>query len=222
MGRIKLAMVIGGGILAFIGGQEFLMSWGGGSEPLAVELADLESGKAPERNYVAIGEHMAVYGGAVYSYSQSKYDSSAPGPSTKITECFYPIISYSHPFMKGLAELEEKYGSLDDAPDDAEFPELNSFSVIVKAKHFDTIGAIPDGIELESSLEGLIINQVESLDSEEKDLIRSSFPQANLDEVVIIQAGRKPASLLKSLGMIVGGVVLALAGVAWFFVGSRE
>ncbi len=222
MGRIKLAMVIGGGILAFIGGQEFLVSWGGGSSPLPVELADFEAGKTPERNYVEIGEHVAVYGGAVYSYSKSKYDSSEPDSSTKITECFYPIISHSHPFVEGLAKLEEEYGSMDQVPDDAPFPDLDSFSVIVKAKHFKTVGSIPDGLSVEDALEGLVINQIESLDKEEKDLIRSSFPSADLEHVVIIQAGRKPAPLIKSLGMVFGGILLAGLGIVLFFAGSRD
>ena len=69
MFRVKLAMIVGGGFLAFFGGQEFLVSSGSGSDPVAVELAAVESGTEPESNYVAIGEHIALYGGCVYTKS---------------------------------------------------------------------------------------------------------------------------------------------------------
>lgn len=121
-----------------------------------------------------------------------------------------------------MAKLKEEYGSMDQVPDNVPFPDLNSFSVIVKAKHFKTVGSIPDGLKGEDSLEGLVINQVESLDKEEKNLIRSSFPGADLEHVVIIQAGRKPTPLIKSLGMVGGGVLLAVLGIVLFFAGGRD
>lgn len=66
MFRIKLAMLVGGGVLAFVGFQEFRVSQGTTTEPQKVSLADLESGTIPDNAHLEIGEHIAHYGASVY------------------------------------------------------------------------------------------------------------------------------------------------------------
>lgn len=205
--RIKLAAVIGGLVLAFFGLQEFRVSHGSSREATAVNLADIERGTPPSNNHVQIGEHFAIYGGSVYQYSQSKYDHSAPGNSTKVTYCYYPIISAEHPFIKAVTSGEDD-------------PDFSNISVLVKSKRFKTIGAIPDGIVEETSLQGLVVNRIESLDREERNLLRENFPQVDFEKVLIVEDGRKPASLFKSAGLVGGGGLLSLFGVALFFLGG--
>jgi hypothetical protein len=47
MGRIKLAMLVIGGVMVFLGVQEFLVSRGTKTEPVAADLARLEAGDLP-------------------------------------------------------------------------------------------------------------------------------------------------------------------------------
>ena len=65
MFRIKLAMIIGGGFIAFMGFEEFKVSSGATAEAETVSLVDLEAGEVPENAHLAIGEHIALYGAAV-------------------------------------------------------------------------------------------------------------------------------------------------------------
>lgn len=217
-------MLIGGGMLAFWGTQEFLVSYGADHKAVEVELATIEGGETPAGNHVKLGEHWAIYGACVYAYRQGKYDHGEPDAGTSVDYCFYPIISDAHPFMTALGELSDKYDGLENVPDSAAWPDIqqHTFTVLVKTKQFKKIGAIPDGISAQDSLQGLIINQIDSLDSEEEGLVKQSFPQANLDKVLILEAGRAPASLIKSLGMMFGGLALVIGGGVWMFAGDEE
>jgi hypothetical protein len=94
--------------------------------------------------------------------------------------------------------------------------------VIVKTHKFKTIGAIPDGLDMEDSVQVLVINRIDSLGQEERELVLENSPGVNLDKVWIVEEGRRPASLAKSGGMTFGGVLLAAPGVDWMFSGRRR
>ncbi|HUT10336.1 MAG TPA: hypothetical protein VMY42_07565 [Thermoguttaceae bacterium] len=211
MGRFLMVLIVGGGALVFFGGREYLVSSGASSDPVEVDLAKLEAGETPENNHVKIGEHVSLYPASVYEYQQSKYASGEPGPDTTVTHSYYPILSMEHPFIQKLVETEGE-----------DVPDITDFAVLVKTKRFKTIRAIPDEMNTCASVQGLVINRIDSLDSEEKKLIKESFPLVKLDNVLILEEGRKPASLLLSLGMIFGGVALVVAGIGAFVVKNRQ
>jgi hypothetical protein len=205
MFRIKLAMIIGGGFIAFMGFEEFKVSSGATAEAETVSLVDLEAGEVPENAHLAIGEHIALYGAAVYEYEQRDGETGEPGPNAKVNHCYFPIFSTEHP----LFAVEEE-----TADDD-------NFAVLVKTNAFSTIGAIPDDFSTVASVKGLVINRIESLDEEETNLVKQSFPDADLDNVLIIEQNREPASVAKSGGMMGGGALLSLVGLGLFFVGKK-
>jgi len=208
MFRIKIAMVIGGAVLAFFGFQEFRVSSGTSSEPLAVNLAELERGEIPSNPHLTIGSHFALYGGCIYEFEQSKYGSGQPSGSSKVTMCYYPIVSAEHPLIQAIANESEDF-------------DFGNLAVVVKTKRFKTFGALPDDIlAQENAVQGLLINKIDSLDGEEKKLLQESFPSVDVDKVLILQEGRKPSSVFLSLGMLLGGVVLSLLGIGSFFIGN--
>jgi hypothetical protein len=221
MFRIKLAMAILGGVLAFVGIQEWRVSSGTTTEPIAVNLVDVEKGKVPDNSHWNLGEHVAVYDTGVYEYSQSKYDTSEPDAGTSITHYYYPVLSSEHPFLAQLRSLSEKYGSVESIPAE-EVPALTDIAVIVKTKQFDTIGSIPSSWEIVPNLQGLVINRISSLSRKEAELLQGGLPGLNTEKLLILEAGRQPASTAKSLGMISGGAIVALAGVAWMFAGKQQ
>ena len=197
MFRIKLAMIIGGGFLAFMGYEQFKVSSGTTVEPVSVSLADLEAGKIPDNTHLNIGEHIALHGAAVYEYEQAEHQSGDPGPNAKVNHCYYPIFSTEHP----LFAAEEETAGDDD------------FAVLVKTQVFKTVGSIPDDFATVGSVKGLVINSIASLDAEETNLVKQSFPGVNLDKVLILEQNREPASIAKSGGMMGGGVLLSLVGL---------
>ena len=85
--RFMIVLVVLGGMLAFFGFQEWRVSKGSTAEPIAVELIDVEAGKAPENNHWKLGESVALYNACVYEYEQSKYSNAEPDGETKINYC---------------------------------------------------------------------------------------------------------------------------------------
>jgi hypothetical protein len=221
MFRVKLVVAVLGGVLAFIGGREWLVSRGTTAEPITVDLAAVEAGEVPENSHWQLGEHVAIYNGGIYQYSKSKYDTGEPGVDTKMDYYYYPVLSAGHPFIVRLGELTNTYGSVEAIPA-TEIPALTDFAVLIKTKQFATIGAIPSEWEIVDGVQGLVMNQVSSLSSDEEKLLREGFPGLSTDKLLLLEADRRPASALKSGGMVFGGVAVALAGVGWIIAGRRQ
>ncbi len=211
--RFKLALIVLGGYCAFRGWNEFVVSQGTAMEPVAMSLAQIEAGEEPPNKHVTLGEHWAVFAASVYTYKAARGEEESA--SSKVTETFYPVLSHTHPFMVELNALEAKYGTLDDVPDDVAWPVLSNPSMLIKTDVFKTIGTIPDGLVDTESVTGLIINEIDGLDKEEKSLLSESF-DANLDDIWILEEAREPASAGKSYGLMGGGGFLALFGLYLF------
>jgi hypothetical protein len=215
-------MLIIGGVMVFFGIQEFLVSRGTKSEPVAADLARLEAGDPAPNNFICLNDAVALYPATVYSYKKSKYNNTPPTATTSVNYSFHPVISKSHPFIASLAALAAKHGGLQNIPDTEKVPEIKSFAVLVKTHRFKTIGDIPEGARAEPSIHGMVVNQISSLVSDEENLVKQSFPGIDLTKVLILEEGRQPASLFKSLGLVFGGVGLAGLGIAWFFLGAQQ
>lgn len=215
--RLFLGIMGMGGVLCFIGYQEYEVSRNTAAEPEPVNLVKLEYGIAPPNNHIEIGEHMAVYEALVCAYDESRFGSDEPGPETRVAYVYYPIISLSHPFLKtpGLApnnseSLYHEDGSL----------RLDKFNVIVKSNRFGNVSDLPlTRLQKEKGVKGLVVNRISSLGSEERELLQESFPKLNLDEVIILQENRKPSSSSTSFAMMGGDGLLVLVGGALLFAG---
>ncbi len=209
--RIRFILVIVGIMLAYTGWQELTLSRHAKDEPEEVKTADLEAGKIPENCHVVVKDAMALYPASVYHYKKSKFSVSKPTESTAITDALYPIISKNHPFSKAMTSGNASDKELDDA--------LSTVGVIVKTKEFGTVGGIPTKMRDGVSLQGLILNHIEKLDSKDEKLLRSSFPKLDPAKIVILEEGRKPKGIAFSVGMMAGGVVLSILAL---LVGSKK
>lgn len=225
MGRFILVLIVVGGVLGFEGIKELVLSEGTTSEPQDVEIKDLERGNIPFNNHVRVGKHVAVYPAAVFQYEQSSWFSGEPDRSTKVNYCYYPIVSTSHPLLRRLERLKRQYRGLENVPENVPLTDSRNIAMLVKTRRFKTIGAIPFTIETTAEVHGVVTNKVSSLGGDEAKLIKESFPNLDLDRVLILDVGRTPTSLAASLGMICGGGVLILIGVGIFIMrmgGSSE
>lgn len=220
MFRWKIAVIVLGGILAFKGFQEWMVSRGTTQEPQSVELVELEKNSDITNNHLKIGAHQGLYPASVSECETDSEDDEATAES-KVNHTYYPIISNEHPFLKQIDDVINQYGDVDSVPDE-EWPELESFSVLVKTRKFKTFGDIPDDWEDAKSVQGLVINRISSLDDEEAELIKSSFPSLDLEKVLILEEGRKPSSTAKAGGMMGGGGIVILAGLGWLIVSRKK
>jgi hypothetical protein len=202
-----------GGASIFYGWSEYRLGAKSTPDPVDVDLAKLEQGEKVDNNHLKIGKHYGCYWGSVYSYKKSKFSLRKPDASTKIEYAFYPIVSSSNPDVQALDALLKKYGDLNKVPDDVDIPVPTHFVVLVKTTRFKTVGGIPDDIKSEPSIQGLVINEVSSLTSEEKKLIKDSFPNIDFNKVLILEDGRKPSSTAKAVVFMVIGAAILVGGL---------
>lgn len=191
-------------------------------EPLAVELEQLENGPAPDNNHLKIGSHIACYFATVYKATARGKGPKRPNENTQVSYCFYPIVSTTHPYSQHLRQLEQKYGSADKVPENV-MPRLSELKVLVKTSRFRTVGDIPDAWRTESAVQGLVINRISTLSSEEQKLIQQDFGTIDFSKVLILSEGRRPSSLLFSLFLLCVSVPfwLGLFGVLGVWAVSR-
>jgi len=206
--RLWIAIFVGGAVLIYYGVREARLASGASKDPVSVELSALEKGGALTDTHIVVGKHLRLFPAAIFSYQGT----GEPQPHHSVDYTYYPVISPEHPFLVELARLEQKFGDLDKLPDD-QWPELKSFRMLVKTTAFSTVGMIPGDIVPGERVQGLVINSVDSLDSEERGLLLQSFPGMNLDNVIIVEMGRKPSSAAGAGALVLLGVLLCASGV---------
>lgn len=216
MFRLKLILIIIGATLIFKGYEEFKVSQKTSDVASEVALADLEKSAELENHYLTIGEHWAVFPACIYEYKTGKYDSKEPTNSTKVSTTYYPIISNTHPYIVTTDALALQYDGYDKIPDEKR-PDFKQFAILVKTDKYKTIGAIPEEWLEQQNITGLVVNEVDPLESEEMNLLRENFPRLNFDKVLILEQDRVPSSNVASFGMMSGGGLVCVIGLLWLF-----
>ena len=212
MFRFKIIPIGIGIFLGFLGYEEYSVSHQATIPATKVELSEIEASTELSNNFIQIGKHWSIYPATIYEYQMEKYETGDPDENTTVNYAYYPVVSEKHPYLIKIDALFERYGDEASIPEN-EWPEFRQFSVLVKTKRYKKIGSIPEDWEESESLEGLVINRIKSLNSEEEALLRQSFPQINLNEVLILEEGRLPSSKGKSIGLMSGGGLLILVGL---------
>lgn len=218
--KIKLLLIFAGGMLCFWGYQDYAVSSKASTPAEKVELSQLESQLKSStelaNNFIRIGGHWAIFPASIYQYQVDGVDADNPSRDATVNYTYYPIISKNHPYLVQTDELFERYQDEASIPED-QWPQLDQFAVLVKTKRYKMIGTIPQEWKDAEFMQGVVINRIESLSSEEEELLRQSFPHIDLEKVLIVEEGREPSSILKAIGFLLGGLVLILVGLAWLF-----
>ena len=201
-----------GGSLVYYGVLEHRLSGDASAEPVEVSLADLEAGKPLPDAHIRIGLHHRMYAISVYEYRQ---DADGISSDTPVYWTYYPIISDEHPYMEGIAKLRAKYGSLDKVPNGAG-PVLGEVAVVVKSELFSTYGEIPRKRIYTEAIEGMVINEIESLGDEEQELLSEGFPKMDFDKILILEEFRHPESMATIVTIFtIGGALIVLPAFLW-------
>lgn len=221
MWRIGLAMIAGGGYLGWYGFQEFRLGWGSGSTPEPVTAAELEKG-VPDNPYRTLGPHVPLYQSVVYM--QTTRTEKGTGNKTQTLDyAYYGVTSPENPdliaYEAAIERLQKKYSDPSKVPA-GELPRIPSVRVIVKMK-FPSLAALKLAVDKETfptdKLTGMVVNRIESLKEDEIRLLRQGYAQFDPNTTVIFEGGRSPTSTGAALGMLGGGVVLALLPIAMWF-----
>lgn len=215
-GRVRIIAIAAGAAFCWYGVQEFQLGLNSTPEPAEVDLATLEAGEPAPQNHLRLGRHLALYDSAVYSISE--HDKDKPNPAVKFA--IYAVVSESHPYGNVLKQLLAQPAD-EPLAIEAKPGGVDRVAVLVKTKRFKSVAEMPQEPGAETAVQGLAINQIHSLSDEEAQLVREVVPGIELEQVVILEEGRKPKSHLQSLGIAAGGAFCLLLGL-WSFLMERS
>ena len=202
MARILLAMIIGGGVLIFLGVQEMRLASGAKQEPASVSCSDLIRNGPGDNAHILLKDFFI-------SPAAFVYESAKSGGNWKTI--WVPVVPQGGAYHQQVLSMVKPDGTLT-----GELPVPTDIRVIVKSSKVATESDL-DALADQETLQGVIVNKIASLGGKEKKILTESYPTANFDNVYILEHDRKPASAGKSYGMMGGGGVLAVLGVLGFF-----
>ena len=209
MARLKLLIVIGGIGLGVYGVQEWRLSSAAAKDPQTITCADL-SAKGPGGNaHVAMTDFFPC----VHSYV---YESRSKNDTSKWSKVWLPVVPVDSEYARKFLETLEK-----DESALATLPPPTDIRVLVKSTHVrneDEMGPLFAA----PKLDGLIVNKIESIGSDERKILEESYPGIDFTRCYILDHDRKPASTLLVAGALGGGLALILGGVGWLVAGRRS
>jgi hypothetical protein len=182
--RLVILAVIGGGFLMYMAYREWRLSSTAASAPEDLTLAALIA-RGPEGNpYVRVSDFDT---GRNFVYQPGKYG----GGWETVWVPAAPVAPGARP----------------EEMDDIKMPEL-----IIKSSHVHSQADL-DALVVKPTLEGMVINSIESLGSEEKKHLSSHYPYVGFDKCLILDEGRKPSGAASVFLMGGGGLALVVGGV---------
>jgi hypothetical protein len=196
MSRFIIAMVVGGGFLVFMTVQDWRLKSTAKDKPQFITCADLEAKGPGENAHIMLGEFMLCS----FAYV---YEEKSPGNWSKV---WVPAVPVGGAFHQQLLTQVDDQGNLTG---DMKLP--TGVKVIVTSKDVDNeteLLALGD----KQTLQGMVVNLIESLGSEEKKILQENYPSVNFDDCYIVEVDRKPASTGRLLATGFGGLALMAAG----------
>jgi hypothetical protein len=210
MGRFKFWFLIGGVALLALGWEEKRLAGLAHSEPSSITLQRLAEDGPGDNAHVEIRDFLLCTWDYVYAEKRGRW-----------TEVWVPAVPLDGEFHQQiLAGLDEE----GNWPEGVPFPNPDDFEVLFKITDSPTEASV-DRIAEADTVRGMIINEVESIGSEERDLLASSYPGADFDTVLLFETPRSPKGAGTVYGMLGGGAGLLLLGLALLgqgFLGRRE
>ena len=203
--RFKLALVVIGGVLTFFGVQELRLSSAAKEEPQSISCAELGANGPGDNAHIVLTEFLLT--------NHYVYEEKESGSWTQVWVPSVPLGGEYH--LQLMAHIQE-HGQLMGS-----IPPPKDVKVIVKSKDVSSEFEYEQFANSES-LQGVIVNKIDSLGSDEKEILMNSYPGVDFDTCWILEVGRQPASMMKLAGLCVGGLALIVVGGALFFVGGED
>jgi len=208
---LRFVLLVVGVVLAVSGWRDLRVVRAATAEPVPIELAALEAGAELESTYVRLGPHVRLYPAAVRVVRSDRPIEGEPADDLELFHLYYPVLSPDHPFIRRWDELLAEYGNAERIPTE-ELPRLATFRVVVKSEEFAHVGSIPDDWVEAPALTGLVLDPDGPPAEEDREPILAGYPDVELDRLLVLEAGREPPGRTRTLGMLLGGVVLCIAG----------
>ena len=205
MFRFSWAMIVGGGVLVFLAVQDMRLNATAQKEPQQITCAELEKNGAGDNAHIVLQDFLLTTSAFVY-------EEQSGGRWSKVWVPAVPLGGEYH--RKVLSMLDEQGNLRGNLPTPAKVKVIVKSSKVANERELNQLAD-------QDTLQGMVVNLISSLGSDEKKLLKESYPFVNFDDCHIVEVGRKPAGTGKLLGFGGGGAVLALLGVG-LLVGSKR
>jgi len=200
-----LIPIVIGGVLIYIGAQEAHLAAHAKEQPQQISLADLAAKGPGDNAHIILTDYLLCEFAFVYEEKDGRWQ--------KVWIPAVPLDGEYHQKLKAMLDPDGKLKGEPPMPDD--------IRVIVKlpnARNNDDIGKVAEA----DTLQGVVVNSIESLGSKEKKILQDSYPRVDFGTCLIVEEGRRPASFAKRAGLLGGGIVLALVGIGWLLLSLRK
>ena len=201
MWRIKLGLIVVGGILIFISAKELILASKTSDTPSIKTCSELIQNGPGNNHYINLTNYVPCMNWFVYeTYSQNK------NPKGSYEVVYLPAVEFDGPWHRKAIELYQLFG------DKAEFPAPQNVKVLLKIKNVRDNRHL-DEILSSETLNGMVINSIESIGSKEKALLKQGYPNLDVDSCYIFEVNRTPASIDTQVSLMVTGIILIMAGL---------
>jgi hypothetical protein len=177
-----VCLICGG--IALAEWKEWRVACAVSAEPIEVDLAALETHPQIGERHLKIGPHFACLHCAAYR------------PHSLSATVYYAIVPDDDAEALRLEALQGKYGKDQKKwPSDVKPRAPEHFVMLVKTHRFMQVDMSKQGmISRESSVAGMLVDNADAPDDDDKEQIRKQFPKINLDKTLILAEGRTPPS----------------------------
>lgn len=193
--RFVLALVVGGGVLVFISVQDFRLSSASDVEPRQITCAELVANGPGDNAHIVMGEFLLCDFAFVYEEHGKTW-----------SKVWVPAVPLGGAFHLKLLSLLDEQGNLTE-----DVPMPTDVKVIIKSSDVSNDREL-SSMAGKDTLQGVVVNKIESLGSEEKKMLKESYPMVDFDDCWILEVGRRPATMAKLAGFFFGGVALMVTG----------
>jgi hypothetical protein len=196
--RIFIGMLIGGAVLGYFGYRELRLALAARGEPTRITCAELAAKGPGDNAHIVLTDFVGCSTWYVYEAEATR----KAGPYKTVLMPAVPLGGEWHQALLKL--LEEHDGEI---PDGVEPPRPKSIRVMMKFKDVANEDALTALIDRDT-LQGMIVNKIESLDSDDKRLLRQGYGNIDFDRLLIFEHERTPTSTSAAVACLVGAGVL--------------
>lgn len=207
MTRLLLAMVIIGGVFVFMAVQDMRLNSKADVEPQIISCAELELNGPGDNLHVNLTDFLICESAYVY-------EEKTPGGTW--SKVWVPAVPLGGAYHLKLLSMVDEQGHFTGQ----QVPTPTDVKVIVKAENLSNEREL-SRMAARDNVQGMIVNLISSLGSEEKRLLEESYPSVDFDDCFILEVGRKPAGMAGLLGFGFGGMAMMATGGGIFLARRR-
>lgn len=202
--RIAIALLIGGGLLTFFGYKEHKLASSAASDPQTITAADLIANGYGDNAHVNVTDFEMITWETIVLTPEDN--------PNKFEKVWAPVIAFDDPYIEELQALPE---DAQTAP-----PYKGQVALILYSTDIRSSATL-ESVAFQDAVQGMVINEIDSLGGDELKELKKSL-SIDPDKVLILEHNRKPKSTGITMLMMVGGVLLMLAGPGMFLIGRNK